>query len=129
MLTTRLVAHISTYLHLSRKSDNCNAYSVADASIKGVMYVPRIVGGERAKDDNYLSRRMRGQMASLGSSEHIVRNKGHHIPHTSPSHLDCILQTWLPCWLESMPIFNGLQHVRGIAFNAINIDKSYSKSG
>ena len=119
MLTTRLVAHISTYLHLSRKSDNCNAYSVADASIKGVMYIPWIVGGERAKDDDYLSRRMSGQMTSLGSSAHEVRSKGHHIPHTSPSHLNCILQTWLASWLESMPVFYGIQHIRGIAFNAI----------
>ena len=63
-------------------------------------------------------------MTSAWGDDCSARNlKGHnsklHLPHTTPCHLDCILQTWLACRFQFGTIAERLEHILRIAYKRV----------
>ena len=63
-LTSSLVAELSTNFHLCCQSDDRDPDFVSDAGLKGFVDVTWVAGRERTKDDEDLSRGVRGEVAT-----------------------------------------------------------------
>ena len=63
-LTSRPVTEFSTDFHFCCQGDDGDPYFVSDAGLEGLVDISRVAGGKRTKDDKYLSRGVRGEVAA-----------------------------------------------------------------